>query len=252
MNSQNRATGLLFRFRIWILVLLYFLGFWAPWDRLLSRGPELTLWLSASTTFASVAKLDLALATEIVTFLALACCASGTLLRLWGTACLSPSVMKDSALRGEHLVAEGPYGYVRNPLYLGSFLFSLGVSILMPTSGALVFLVGVALLYAALIPGEEFFLRQRLGDAYRGYCERVPRLLPRLRSKMQDRGGSRDWVQAVLAEIFQLSYTLCFAILAWHYNAFRLIQCLIVCFGISLVLRAGFAPRKILDEKSSS
>jgi len=48
------------------------------------------------------------------------------LVRTWAAAYLRSEVIHDSKLHGEGLVADGPYRYVRNPLYLGSVLFAVG------------------------------------------------------------------------------------------------------------------------------
>ncbi len=80
----------------------------------------------------------------------------------------------------QRLVLEGPYRYVRNPLYGTDFALLLGTALL--TSNW--FLVLLALLYAAQLalqlPLEERELRQRFGRPYRRYCEAVPRFVPRL------------------------------------------------------------------------
>jgi hypothetical protein len=45
-------------------------------------------------------------------------------------------------------------------------------------------------------------------------------------------------MQAIVAEIYVVGLTACFAVLAWRYNAHLLTQALLVCFGVSLVARA--------------
>ena len=81
----------------------------------------------------------------------------------------------------QRLVLEGPYRYVRNPLYDTDFALILGTALL--TSNW--FLILLAVLYAAQLalqlPLEERELRQRFGRPYRRYCELVPRFVPRLR-----------------------------------------------------------------------
>lgn len=81
----------------------------------------------------------------------------------------------------QRLVLEGPYRYVRNPLYDTDFALILGTALL--TSNW--FLILLAALYAAQLalqlPLEERELRQRFGRPYRRYCETVPRFVPRLR-----------------------------------------------------------------------
>ena len=44
----------------------------------------------------------------------------GAWLRTWGSATLSVGVMQDRQMRGDSVVAEGPYRCLRNPLYVGA------------------------------------------------------------------------------------------------------------------------------------
>lgn len=81
----------------------------------------------------------------------------------------------------QRLVVEGPYRYVRNPLYGTDFSLILGTALLTQSRALLL----LALLYAAQLalqlPLEERELRARFGRPYRRYCELVPRFVPRLR-----------------------------------------------------------------------
>src|SRR5579862_3175684 len=115
---MTNASALAFRFRAFIFVLLYLIGFLAPWE--FRGGHQGTLWLAASTLLARSGWISLAPATVAVTLLSLACQLLGTILRVWGTAYLGTGVMRGAAMQGEAFVAAGPYRYVRNPLYLGS------------------------------------------------------------------------------------------------------------------------------------
>ena len=82
----------------------------------------------------------------------------------------------------QHLVVEGPYRFVRNPMISGVVFILVGEAMLLRSRPhavwALMFL-GINLLYIPLL--EEPFLRLRFGDAYREYCKHVPRIFPRLR-----------------------------------------------------------------------
>jgi protein-S-isoprenylcysteine O-methyltransferase Ste14 len=230
------AAALAFRFRVFIFVLLYVLGFLPPWD--FSSGRRSTLWLKASTLLARSGWISLAAATLAVTLAALACLVAGAILRVWGTAYLGSGVMRDSALQGEGLVAAGPYRHLRNPLYLGAWLLALGASILMPLDGALFFLPAFSIFVLLLITTEERFLSAKLGTAYQQYRGLVPRLLPRFAAGAAPATARPHWAQAVLAETYPIAFTLCFTVFAWRYNARVLIQCLLVCYGVSLVIRA--------------
>jgi protein-S-isoprenylcysteine O-methyltransferase Ste14 len=82
------------------------------------------------------------------------------------------------------LVVEGPYGVVRNPLYWSVAFVMLGEAAvfhsLAITDCAIVYFV-VASLFVLVF--EEPELRWRFGAQYEEYCQRVPRWLPRLRTK---------------------------------------------------------------------
>jgi protein-S-isoprenylcysteine O-methyltransferase Ste14 len=231
------AADLAFRFRLFIFILLYLIGFLAPWG--LRSGHPGTIWLAASTVLARSGWISLAAATVAVTLFSLACLLMGAVLRVWGTAYLSPGVMRGAAMHGDQFVAAGPYRYVRNPLYLGSWLLAVGVSVLMPPSGAAFFLVAFSIFTLLLIRAEERFLATKQGEVYQQYLQNVPRLWPRLSGGNTATSPVRpQWVPALLAEIYPVAITLCFAVLAWRYNARILIQCVLVCFGVSLVVRA--------------
>ena len=84
--------------------------------------------------------------------------------------------------KDEELATGGPYAHTRNPLYLGSFLIGVGVTV----AGAQpVFLVLFAVfflgLYSAQSRVEAEYLSERFGDAYVRYSLNVPLLLPRPR-----------------------------------------------------------------------
>jgi protein-S-isoprenylcysteine O-methyltransferase Ste14 len=232
-----KAAQLAFRFRVFIFVFLYLIGFLAPWE--FRSGHQGTLWLAASTLLARSGWISLAAATVAVTLVSLACLVLGTILRVWGTAYLGSGVMRGAAMQGETFVAAGPYRYVRNPLYLGSWLLALGVSVLMPPSGAAFFLVAFSIFVLLLIRAEERFLSTKQGDLYQQYRQNVPRLWPRVTGGNAATSAARpQWVQALLAETYPVAITLCFAVLAWRYNARILVQCVLICYGVSLVVRA--------------
>jgi protein-S-isoprenylcysteine O-methyltransferase Ste14 len=81
----------------------------------------------------------------------------------------------------QRLVVEGPYRYVRNPLYEGDLCLIIGAALL-TCSWALLLVAVLYLAQLALqLPFEERELRERFGVPYRRYCELVPRFVPRRR-----------------------------------------------------------------------
>lgn len=240
-----KATSFEFRFRVLIAMLLYVLGFWAPWTRYGNVGPDTTAWLALSTTMAGQRWMTVSQATLLVTSLAIAFAFAGAALRIWGTAYLGSSVVHSTQMHAGQVVASGPYRFVRNPLYLGTWLFSVSVSILMPPSGAIFFLVVTVLFYFRLMLGEEQYLAAQLGELYLEYRRRVPRIVPSLWPRLAASGLRPQWLQGFLGELFTFAFACCLAAVAWDYNAQLLIRCLLVCFGLSLVARAAL-PRSQL------
>jgi protein-S-isoprenylcysteine O-methyltransferase Ste14 len=78
------------------------------------------------------------------------------------------------------LVVDGPYRYVRNPMITGVIAVLLGEALVLRSlphfAWALAF-TALNLVYIPLV--EEPALERRFGDAYRRYCENVPRIVPR-------------------------------------------------------------------------
>jgi protein-S-isoprenylcysteine O-methyltransferase Ste14 len=89
----------------------------------------------------------------------------------------------------QHLVVQGPYRFVRNPMISGVVVILVGEAMLLRSRPhavwALLFL-GINLVYIPLL--EEPLLRLRFGNAYREYCRHVPRLFPRFHPWRPDPG----------------------------------------------------------------
>ena len=76
------------------------------------------------------------------------------------------------------LIAEGPYEFSRNPIYLCMVLLLSGIAMLTNTLlGWLPVVVFALWIRWRFIPLEEAMLRQRFGDRYMEYCRRVRRWL---------------------------------------------------------------------------
>ena len=82
----------------------------------------------------------------------------------------------------DHLVTTGPYGVVRNPMYLGHLIFLGGVVVLTRSPAALAGLFIQSRRFAERVALDERRLADRFGHAYVDYVERVPRWLPRMTS----------------------------------------------------------------------
>lgn len=230
--------AVLFRFRSWILASIVILGFWAPWVRYFGIGSPISLleWLALQTSRAGLLSFTLATPTVIVCGSIIAAC--GATLRIWGSAFLGAPTVIHSQMQAGAVVADGPYRYVRNPLYLGVIFWVVALSLLMPAGGAVFPLLAVPLFSLVLIRGEEKFLTSRSGSAYQAYLHAVPRLVPRLRTSIAPSGNKPRWSQAILSEILPIGVFITIAFLSWTYDNSLMIRAILVSFGLSLVFRA--------------
>jgi protein-S-isoprenylcysteine O-methyltransferase Ste14 len=241
-----KASRFEFRFRVLIMVVVISLGFWSPWiETLRLHGGfagriSLLEWLALE--IARMGLVSFTIATPMVIVFVALISAKSAALRIWGTAYLGSGVVNNARMKAGTVMASGPYRYVRNPLYLGSWGMVAAMCFLMPPTGALFTMVLLSVFLMRLILGEEAFLSGQLGQPYLDYLDTVPRLVPRLRSNLPRSGERPHWLRAFAAEIHPVGIFIVFAALSWSYNNWLMIQGIVVSFGVSLVVRA-FMPQ---------
>jgi protein-S-isoprenylcysteine O-methyltransferase Ste14 len=228
-----RATALEFRLRMPINMAILVLGLWSPWS---GRRTPVLEWLP--TQIARAGLLDFAGAFVATIVLAASIAAFAALLRVWGSAYLGPATVINTSMQARTVTADGPYRFVRNPLYLGLFLMFAAIAVLMPPSGALVALVLEAVFIVRLTLGEEAFLSTQLGEPYRAYLHSVPRFLPRLRTLAPRSSAKPNWLLAIIAEITPIGIFIALSCFSFSYNSRLIGQVMLVSFGISLIVRA--------------
>ena len=100
----------------------------------------------------------------------------------WVHATLGKQFSDKLELRESHaLVTEGPYRWVRHPLYSFLFLFFIASAVL---SANALFAACGALLIAniyARIDKEETMLKRHFGESFDNYARKTPRLIPAFR-----------------------------------------------------------------------
>jgi len=106
--------------------------------------------------------------------LALVLWARRTLGRNWG---ISTSTQV-KLLAGHELVQNGPYAYVRHPMYSGWWLCMLGLVLLYPVWAVFLLLVFSVISFLNRARREEAALAVRFGDAWIAYTQRTKRLIP--------------------------------------------------------------------------
>ncbi|MBM4260567.1 MAG: isoprenylcysteine carboxylmethyltransferase family protein [Deltaproteobacteria bacterium] len=78
----------------------------------------------------------------------------------------------------ERLVSSGPYGWTRNPMYLGHIIFLTGLTLTLNSILAAVITVAVAIWFHLRVVGDEKKLVTRLGQPYVDYTKSVKRWIP--------------------------------------------------------------------------
>jgi protein-S-isoprenylcysteine O-methyltransferase Ste14 len=238
-----KATPFEFRHRVAIIAVFYTLAFAVPWYLINDVAGSRT-WLALPSLVTRAGWLPLSEATVFVTVFALVAGVAGTVLRVWGTAHLGAAAMTSSSMIAGQVVASGPYRHLRNPLYLGTWLVTVPIALLMPLAGAIFTFVALSVFLLRIIGGEESHLVDKLGESYNAYRTRVPRLVPSAFPAVPSVMVSTRWLRSVVAESFAVSFTVCFALFAWRYNAQWMERCLLVCFGASLIAQAMSGPAK--------
>jgi protein-S-isoprenylcysteine O-methyltransferase Ste14 len=238
-----------FRLRYLVHGAIYVLGFTAPWNYLLNQGASSAefwsgkaMWLPAALEIERAGWMSLTEASDLLLGLGIFFALAGAGLRTWGAAYLGTAVVKDAGMHGDALVADGPYRHLRNPLYVGTFLHTFALALLMPVSGAMFAVIAIGAEQLRLIGGEEAFLKGKLGQRYLDYKARVPSLWPALRARVAASGARPAWGMAVLGEVYFWGVAVAFASVGMRYNALLVTQGVLVALGVGLVARA-FVPR---------
>ncbi len=90
---------------------------------------------------------------------------------------------KKFSQEGHGLVTDGLYSFVRNPMYLGSFLMGMGfLLILWPWWALPFFAIAFYFRFNKQIVKEETHLESSFGDDYKKYCKKTPRIFPTIKS----------------------------------------------------------------------
>jgi protein-S-isoprenylcysteine O-methyltransferase Ste14 len=230
-----RASEIEFRLRMPIIAGIVMLGFWAPWIWPWTSAGRIPLlwWLTHGIgTVGSVAT-----AAPLVIVLGALAALIGVVLRVWGAAYLGYATVQDVKMQAGWVVADGPFRYMRNPLYVGSWFTLAAAALVMPPTGALVAMVLLTAFYFRLTLGEEGFLTATLGPPYREYLNSVPRYIPRLRGSLMPAGNEPHWLTAVFTELFPIGVFITIAVLAWRYDNELMLQGVYWSFIASLLAR---------------
>jgi protein-S-isoprenylcysteine O-methyltransferase Ste14 len=239
-----KATALEYRFRFIVHAVIFTLGFWAPWCEPLG-WTRLRTWLVLSSWLSRTGWLSFVGATNAVLIAAIVLVALGAWLRVWGASYVGVSVVQSPSMHGETMLADGPYRRTRNPLYLGTILHTIGLSILMPPSGAIFCIALVWVFQVRLALAEEPFLTQRFGEPYVEYRKAVPRFLPSPTPQVPAAGKQPQWLQGIIGEIYVVGVAIVFVVFGWNFNATTMIRGVLISLGAWFIVKALVMKPKV-------
>jgi protein-S-isoprenylcysteine O-methyltransferase Ste14 len=176
-----RATGFEFEKRFWTIWAIYLTGFClfafddVPFIVALRHliAPSIARGEPQAIMFTRI----VIVAGALLVFL-------GAGLRTWGAAYLRTEVVHDTAQHSKALVADGPFRYTRNPLYLANLPMAAGIGVLASRSGFIFLVLANWIFVYRLILREEESLLKTQGRSYRAYCRAVPRFWPALKPRV--------------------------------------------------------------------
>ena len=104
----------------------------------------------------------------------------GELIRIYSVAFIGAISRTRKNRTGGRLIKEGPFAYVRNPLYVGNFFITLGIAVYGARTGIILLAVILfAIQYFFIVQYEESLLKETFGEEYDQYCAEVPPFIPR-------------------------------------------------------------------------
>ena len=108
---------------------------------------------------------------------------TGELIRFWGVSIVGAETRTTGTVGGTFLITNGPFSYVRNPLYVGNMMLYVGVGIMSMALFPWMLLVAIAwfyLQYYLIVTREEEYLAATFGGEFDAYRRNVRRFVPRL------------------------------------------------------------------------
>jgi len=189
-----RASNWEFRYR----ALLFGMVFWISFSFYAIDRQNVTAFLANGIEHRFAINADLL--GRAILFGAAILCALAALVRTWASAYLHAGIVYAPEIKTSALVADGPYRFVRNPLYFGNVLLAIGTGALMSRTGFLFVVIAMIFFCYRLILREQGELENAHATPYTAYLRAVPVLWPALAPRIRASGQRPNWAAALKAE----------------------------------------------------
>jgi protein-S-isoprenylcysteine O-methyltransferase Ste14 len=153
-------------------------------------------------------------------------------IRTWASAYLQARVVYAADVKTDSLVADGPYRFVRNPLYVANVLMAIGMGALMSRIGCIAAVALMSLFCYRLILREEAELQANQGEVYESYRKIVRRFWPSLVPLIAAAGHRANWGSGFRAELWYWGLAMAITVFAITLNTILFL----VMFGASIAL----------------
>jgi protein-S-isoprenylcysteine O-methyltransferase Ste14 len=157
-------------------------------------------------------------------------------IRTWASSYLQASVVYASEVKSASLVADGPYRYVRNPLYLANVMMIIAMGAMMSRLGFVVALALMLVFCYRLIFREEGELQASRGKQFAEYRKAVPRLWPLPWPRIASAGGQAKWSEGFKAESWYWGFAaalIAYAITLKLWVFFAILAASLILFWVS-------------------
>ena len=125
----------------------------------------------------------------------------GELIRVYSVGFIGSISRTRKDRTGGKLIQDGPFSFVRNPLYVGNFFIATGIAVFGGHVG-LIFLT-IALFvtqYFFIVTYEEDLLKKTFGEEYMSYCQKVPAWFPSKKFELENLQWPDNFSPAIKSE----------------------------------------------------
>lgn len=179
----------------WLVFILWVI-FWSYWFILAyrTRSPikrrksamfpllpliAMSLWIVISIFFPGLPFLRIVPAGILIGLVGITITLAGLGFAVWARIHLGTNWSGQPVIRIDHtLVRSGPYRIVRNPIYTGLLIASIGTTLVVGEFWALIITIILLVVFAMKIQMEEEFLLEEFGESFIRYKQTVKALIP--------------------------------------------------------------------------